>query len=175
MPKGLKRYYGRGHLHFITFSCYGRRPLLRAVRAKNLFLKELARVRRQYAFGLVGYVLMPEHVHLLVSEPKKGTPSTVLQMLKQRVSRKMRQKKTGHGIAQVRLPFLEAEESLPRFWQARFYDFNVYTERKRREKLDYMHGNPVTRKLVRRPQDWPWSSYLFYEKGEAGLITIDPV
>ena len=54
MPKGLKRYYGRGHLHFITFSCYGRRPLLRAVRAKNLFLKELARVRREYAFALVG-------------------------------------------------------------------------------------------------------------------------
>ena len=108
MPKGLKRYYGRGHLHFITFSCYGRRPLLRAVGAKNLFLKELARVRREYAFGLVGYVVMPEHVHLLVSEPKKGTPSTVLQMLKQRVSRKMRQKKRGYGISQVRLPFLEA-------------------------------------------------------------------
>ncbi len=106
MPKGLKRYYGRGHLHFITFSCYGRRPLLRAVRAKNLFLKELARVRREYAFALVGYVVMPEHVHLLVSEPKKGTPSTVLQMLKQRVSRKMRQKKTGYGIAQVRFHFL---------------------------------------------------------------------
>ena len=97
MPKGLKRYYGRGHLHFITFSCYGRRPLLRAVRAKNLFLKELARVRREYAFALVGYVVMPEHVHLLVSEPKKRTPSTVLQMLKQRVSRKMRQKKTGYS------------------------------------------------------------------------------
>jgi putative transposase len=175
MPKGLKRYYGRGHLHFITFSCYGRRPLLRAAGAKNLFLKELARVRREYAFGLVGYVVMPEHVHLLVSEPKKGTPSTVLQMLKQRVSRKMRQKKRGYGIPQVRLPFLEAGEVLPQFWQSRFYDFNVYTERKRREKLDYMHGNPVTRKLVGRPQDWPWSSYLFYEKGEAGLITIDPV
>jgi len=141
----------------------------------SLFLKELARVRREYAFGLVGYVVMPEHVHLLVSEPKKGTPSTVLQMLKQRVSRKMRQKKRGYGISQVRLPFLEAGEVLPQFWQSRFYDFNVYTERKRREKLDYMHGNPVTRKLVRRPQDWPWSSYLFYEKGEAGLITIDPV
>jgi putative transposase len=96
-------------------------------------------------------------------------------MLKQRVSRKMRRKKRGYGISQVRLPFLEAGEVLPQFWQSRFYDFNVYTERKRREKLDYMHGNTVTRKLVRRPQDWPWSSYLFYEKGEAGLNTIDPV
>jgi REP element-mobilizing transposase RayT len=87
----------------------------------SLFLKELARVRREYAFALVGYVVMPEHVHLLVSEPKKGTPSTVLQMLKQRVSRKMRQKKRSCGIVQARLPFVEAEKRLPQFWQARFY------------------------------------------------------
>jgi len=127
MPKGLKRYYGRGHLHFITFSCYGRQPLLRAVRAKNLFLKELARVRREYAFALVGYVVMPEHVHLLVSEPKKGTPSTVLQMLKQRVSRKMRQKKTGYGIAQVRLPFFEAEV----FHSSGRRDFTISTSTRR--------------------------------------------
>jgi putative transposase len=86
MPKGLKRYYGQGHLHFVTFSCYRRLPLLGTKRARNLFIKELRRVRREYGFLLVGYVVMPNHVHLLMSEPKKGTPSTVLQMLKQRVS-----------------------------------------------------------------------------------------
>src|ERR1700738_4284531 len=90
MPKGLKRYYGRGHLHFVTFGCYRRLPLLRGVHAKNLFLKELARVRLEYNFALVGYVVMPEHVHLLLGEPQKGTPSTVLQMLTQRTSRKLR-------------------------------------------------------------------------------------
>jgi putative transposase len=118
---------------------------------------------------------MPEHVHLLLSEPKKGTPSTLLQMLKQRVSRKMRKRTTGNQRQPARLLFPELAENLRRFWQARFYDFNVYTERKKREKLDYMHNNPVTRKLVRRPQDWPWSSYLSYEKGEKGLISIDCV
>src|SRR6266849_9740492 len=109
MPKRLKRYYGRGELHFLTFSCYRRLPLLGTAHARTRFVKELARVRREYNFLLVGYVVMPNHVHLLISEPKKGTPSTVLQMLKQRVSRKMRQKKTGYGIAQLRLPFFEAE------------------------------------------------------------------
>ena len=93
MPKGLKRYYGRGHLHFLTFSCYRRLPLLATAQARQLFVRELARVRAEYGFLLVGYVVMPEHVHLLISEPKKGTPSTVLQMLKQRVSQKMRQKR----------------------------------------------------------------------------------
>src|SRR5712692_11223504 len=92
MPKGLKRYYGRGELHFVTFSCYGRLPLLGTARARNLFAKELGRVRKEYGFLLVGFVVMPNHVHLLIGEPKKATPSTVLQMLKQRVSRKMRKK-----------------------------------------------------------------------------------
>jgi putative transposase len=145
------------------------------VRGKDLFIQELSRVRREYRFTLVGYVLMPEHVHLLLGEPAKGTPSTVLQMLKQRVSHKLRKETTSRHKAQVPWPFAEIAENFPQFWQTRFYDFNVYSDRKKREKLDYMHRNPVTRKLVRRPQDWPWSSYLSYEKGEAGLIPIDPV
>jgi len=170
MTEGLKRYYGCGHLHFITFSCYRRLPFLQAVGAKDLFVAELCCVRREYEFALVGYVLMPEHVHLLFSEPAKGTPSTVLQMLKQRVSRKLR-----YEMAQAPLPVAEIAEKFRQFWQTRFYDFNVYSDSKKREKLDYMHRNPVARELVRRPQDWPWSSYLFYEKGEAGLIPIDPI
>ena len=174
MPAGLKRYYGKGDLHFITFSCYRRLPLLKTTRARNLFVKELARVRAATGFRLIGYVVMPEHVHLLISEPREGTPSTVLQKLKLGVARKLRKRKRACA-GQLRLPFAASREPLRAFWQARFYDFNVYTERKRREKLDYMHGNPVTRRLVQRPQDWPWSSYLSYEKGEAGLIPIDHI
>jgi putative transposase len=175
MTEGLKRYYGCGHLHFITFSCYCRLPFLQAVRVKDLFIKELSLVRREYEFALIGYVLMPEHVHLLLSEPAKGTPSTVLQMLKQRVSRKLR-KKTGDPHTElISLPAAEIADDYAQFWQKRFYDFNVYSDGKKCEKLDYMHCNPVTRELVRRPQDWPWSSYLLYEKGEVGLIPIDPV
>src|SRR6266581_8977092 len=84
------RHYGRGHLHFITFTCYRRLPLLRSVRARNVFVKLLSEVRDRYGFSLVGYVAMPEHIHLLISEPVKGTPSTVIQVLKQRVLRRLR-------------------------------------------------------------------------------------
>jgi len=175
MPKGLKRYYGRGHLHFLTFSCYRRLPLLKTARARHLFVRELARVRAKYEFLLVGYVVMPEHVHLLISEPKKGTPSTVLQMLKQRVLQKSRRKRRSVSPKQLRLAFPEQAESPRSFWQARFYDFNVHSAKKRREMLDYMHSNPVTRGLVRHPKDWSWSSWAFYTKGEAGLIGIDIV
>jgi REP-associated tyrosine transposase len=89
----LTRIYGRGHLHFITFSCYRCVPFLRSVRARNVFVQILGRVRDRYELSLVGYVVMPDHVHLLIGEPTRGTPSIVIQVLKQRVSRCLRRKK----------------------------------------------------------------------------------
>jgi len=175
MPKNLKRYYGRGDLHFITFSCYRRLPLLRTMRARNLFVRALGAIRERYKFLLVGYVVMPDHVHLLISEPPKSTPSVMLKALKQRVSRDLRRKKRKAANGQLALPFMNDGLGLPRFWQPRFYDFNVYSSYKVREKLQYMHGNPVKRGLVKNPSAWMWSSFLFYEKGQAGLITIDSV
>lgn len=173
MPVGLKRYYGQGHLHFITFSCYRRLPLLKAARARDVFVKELSKIRDEMGFHLIGYVVMPEHVHLLISEPKRGTPSTVLQKLKLRVARKLRKRRRAGSAAQLRLPFDEAGEPLRAFWQARFYDFNVYSLGKKKEKLNYMHANPVKRGLVSHPKDWPWSSWAFYRGGEVGLVRID--
>jgi putative transposase len=173
MPSGLKRYYGKEDLHFITFSCYRRLPLLKTARARDIFVHELDKVRGEMGFRLVGYVVMPEHVHLLMSEPKQGTPSSVLHKLKLRVSRKMRKRRRHRTAAQLRLPFAEWSEPPRAFWQARFYDFNVYSRGKMKEKLNYMHANPVIRKLVKHPWDWPWSSWSFYAKGEPGLIPID--
>jgi putative transposase len=175
MPKNLKRYYGRGDLHFLTFSCYRRLPLLGSARARNLFLRVLGKIRERCKFRLVGYVVMPDHVHLWMSEPPKVTPSVVLKVLKQRVARELRKKKRRVSTAQLRLPFASTGADLPRFWQPRFYDFNVYNRNKKREKLEYMHGNPVKRGLVKNPGAWMWSSFLFYEKGETGLVPIDPM
>jgi len=175
MPKGLKRYYGRGELHFLTFSCYRRLPLLGTAVARTRFVTELARVRREYHFLLAGHVVMPNHVHLLMSEPKKGSPSTVLQMLKQRVSRNMRKTKAPAPRGQLRMPFPRLVSELPHFWQPRFYDFNVYSAKKQKEKLDYMHANPVNRCLVKHPKDWPWSSWSFYFTADPGLIGMDAV
>ena len=175
MPKKLRRYYGRGDLHFLTFSCYRRLPLLGTVRARNVFVHALGKIRERYGFLLVGYVVMPDHVHLLISEPAKGTPYTVLQALKQRVSRDLRKRSHRRPEGQLRLAFSRGGEDLPRFWQPRFHDFNVHSAKKRREKVEYMHANPVKRGLVKNPGRWTWSSYLFYEKSEMGLVKIDTV
>jgi len=173
MRNPLQRYYGRGDLHFITFSCYRRRAYLGMARARNRFVKILGQVRSRYGFQLLGFVVMPEHVHMIISEPKKGTPSRVLQVLKQRVSRALRRGRPRNASAQLSLGFCTTEAEAPAFWQRRFYDFNVWSSGKLWEKLNYMHRNPVQRKLVSHPKDWPWSSWSHYEKGERGLIGID--
>jgi putative transposase len=118
-----------------------------------VFVAALARIRERYHFLLVGYVVMPEHVHLLISEGPKCTPSLVLKVLKQRVSRELRRQRRRVSAGQMGLPFKDGAAGLPRFWQPRFYDFNVYSAKKIREKLEYMHGNPVKRGLVGNPRE----------------------
>jgi REP-associated tyrosine transposase len=171
MKNRLERRYGHRHLHFITFSCYRRRRLLSSKRRRDLLLKILDQVRTRYQFVLVGYVVMPEHVHLLISEPKIGTPSTVMQVLKQRVSRALRRGRR-RNPNQLSL-WTEAPAAAEGFWQRRFYDFNVWSHKKKIEKLHYMHMNPVQRGLVEDPKLWPWSSYRFYQFREAGLCDPD--
>jgi putative transposase len=120
MPPRLHRYYGAGYLHFITFSCYQRRQLLGDRRRRDLFLKILEQVRRSYRFVVVGYVVMPEHVHLLLSEPERANPSVVVQVLKQRLAwRVLRERRKQERRLQCALWEAEGEEH---FWQRRFYD-----------------------------------------------------
>lgn len=166
MPEGLKRYYGTGHLHFITCSCYRRRKLLGTSRHRDAFARVLEEVREKFGFVIVGYVIMPEHFHLLMSEPKMGDPSKVMQVLKQRVARRLLRRRKSQ------LLLWEEEPEDRQFWQRRFYDFNVWSKKKRIEKLNYMHTNPVRRKLVTLPEHWAWSSYRAYAFGERGKVTV---
>jgi len=167
MPKGLKRYYGQDHLHFLTCSCYHRQPWLASASRRDLFLQILEETRQRYGFVVAGYVVMPEHIHLLLSEPERGTPSTIMQVVKQRFARRVLGKKRNR--LQTELWPATGE----RVWQRRFYDFNIWSARKRIEKLVYMHRNPVKRKLVEEPGQWRWSSYRSYAYREEGAVQIN--
>lgn len=151
MTRDLVRYQDAGHLHFVTFSCYGRRPCLGAPDARHLFEVAVETMRMRYQFLIVGYVVMPEHIHLLVSEPKRADLATAVQAIKLSVTVKRKQRP---------------------FWQARYYGFNVFTDSKRIEKLRYIHRNPVTRGLVAKPEDWEWSSFRHYQSGSTGTVSI---
>ena len=147
-------------------------PILGTAQRRSLFLELLEQVRRRYGFVVVGYVVMPEHFHLLISEPEKGTPSTVIQVLKQRFARKILKRLRARGDpAQGQLWDEVLAEG--QVWQRRFYDFVVWSHAKRLEKLRYIHRNPVKRGLVLEPEQWPWSSFRHYAYDEAGPVLVD--
>jgi len=153
MPTGLKRYQKTDQFHFLTFSCYHRQPFLSDPKSKDIFEIELEKVRKRYGLVVAGYVVMPEHVHLLVDEPCRGTLATALQVLKQVTSRRLK------------------PASCKQFWQTRYYDFNVST--KLTEKLRYIHRNPVKRGLAAQPEDYQWSSFDHYATGKIGIVEIE--
>ncbi len=146
MPWGLKRFQQSEQSHFVTFSCYHRRPLFTANTSRQTFEAALERIRDSFDLCVYGYVVMPEHVHLLTGEPRRGSLADALKSLKQGVSRRL---------------IGEAEH----FWQKRYYDFNIRNQRQFAEKLRYIHRNPVKRGLCGRPEDWEWSSFCQYARG----------
>jgi putative transposase len=146
------RYQQAGDFHFLTFSCYRRQAYLSSAEAMDLFEDALERVRQRYLFAVAGYVVMPEHVHLLVSEPKRCLLSKAIQAVKLSVTMRSAQRP---------------------FWQAHYYDFNVSSRGKFVEKLRYIHRNPVRRGLVEKPENWKWSSFRHYQTGMQGRVEIE--
>ncbi len=135
-------------------------------------MKVLEQVRQRYQFVVIGYVVRPEHFHLLISEPEKGNPSVVVQALKLGVVRRLLP--TSPQVREKRGSLRLFDDLFPkRLWQRRFYDFNVWSARKRIEKLRYIHRNPVKRGLVESPNQWRWSSFRSYAYGEAGPVIVN--
>jgi putative transposase len=158
----------------VTFCCYHRRRSLATDESRRIFESALERVRRSYRLQVYGYVVMLEHVHLLLSEPQaaplkpkaglngpptlgepqRDTLADALKSLKQGVSRRL---------------IGDAEH----FWQKRYYDFNIRNYAQFVEKLRYIHRNPVTAGLCERPEDWEWSSFRHYATGSEGRVEIE--
>jgi putative transposase len=154
VPWELKRFHESGQTHFVTFSCYHRRASFVEASAKSTFEAALERVRRSLDLRIYGYVVMPEHIHLLIGEPQRAMLAEALKSLKQGVSRRL---------------IGDAEH----FWQKRYYDFNIRNYRQFAEKLRYIHRNPVKRGLCERAEDWEWSSFCHYATGCAGPVEIE--
>jgi putative transposase len=151
MPTRLKRFHHSAQTHFC---CYRRRTLFLSEASKETFELAVKRVRRSFKLYIYGYVVMPEHVHLLLSEPERETVAEAIKSLKQGVSRRL---------------IGDAEH----IWQKRYYDFNIRNYSQFVEKLRYIHRNPVTRGLCARPEDWRWSSFLHYATGQEGRVEIE--
>ena len=160
MPDGLKRLHQSGQSHFLTFSCYHRLPQLAQMHMQDAFLIALEQMRRRFQIRVYGYVVMPEHVHLLLSEPAGEMLSKAVQMLKCKVS--VQARKAG-----------KREAGEQPFWQTRYFDHNVRNYEGLVTQLRYIHRNPVKRGLCVRPEDWPWSSFRARAPGEIGIVELE--
>jgi putative transposase len=202
MTGGLRRFHQSRQSHFLTFSCYRRHAKFSSAEICGLFLECLEAMRSRFAIRIYGYVIMPEHVHLLVSEPDHGTLADAMHFLKlsfakrrkaKLVARELRlsQSKVPEStvphstvphstVPQVRgrsvaanLGRTDVQSASTPFWQKRYYDRNVRDEDEFTVKLRYLHRNPVARGLVRNPADWKWSSFRHYALREKGPVEIE--
>ena len=177
----MRRYYSGNHLHFVTTSTYRRARVFDSDRFKRHLIATLAELRGELGFRILGYVLVPEHFHLLVWPSESANPSQIMQKLEGRVARhvlKILRQNRGKAwcarmLARFTLPASVHDEAHCRVWQRRFYDMNVWSEKKKLEKLDYMHNNPVKRGLVGHVGEWPWSSWRYYYLEDKSVIAMD--
>ena len=175
------RHFEPGQLQFITTSTYRRSRLFTCQRFGWTFVEALRQLRDETGFLLIGWVLMPDHFHLLIRpEPARDTVR-FMQELKKRsaqqiiatLARNQHQPRCRTLLARLRLPPTVHSDSYHRLWQRRYVPFNIFTEKKRIEKINYMHNNPVKRKLVVSPDQWPWSSFRFYFWNDSSVLTMD--
>ena len=159
MTRALKRLQESGQSHCITFSCYQRQQKLVDSRLCALFVERLEAMRGRFDLRVYGYVVMPEHVHLLVGEPERGMLCEAVHYLKlsfAKLSRRLRE-----------------DDEAGAFWQKRYYDRNIRCYRDFCEKLRYIHRNPVKRGLCAQPEQWRWSSFRHYASREFGVVEIE--
>jgi len=167
--KRIHHFDGEGHARELTFSCFQRQPLLANATACNWFFRGLTKARAKHPVHIWAFVVMPEHVHLLVWPSELKYPiSDFLESLKSSVSKRAR----NHRLRSN--PSLLAANEEFHFWQAGpGYDRNLDRPVSVWDAIDYIHLNPVRRGLCQRATDWPWSSAGIYTIGSPGPFPID--
>ncbi|MFQ5862919.1 MAG: transposase [Candidatus Brocadiales bacterium] len=167
------------NIHFITTSCYNRLSLFSSDKMKTTFIQSVKHIRNKYDFKLFGYIIMPEHIHLLLQTQKDKTVSDVMREIKQTCAfnalQILKTNNTKSTLEKLKRNTGRKTERKYNFWKPRFYDFNIYSEKKFKEKLDYCHKNPVTRGLVNDPSEWRFYSYRNYFLNDDSIISIDPL
>ncbi len=173
--KTCKRLNTPGDAHELTFSCFNQQPFFDKEDHCLQFIKSINRAREIHCFNLWAYVIMPEHVHLLIWPPSiKYSISDILTSIKLSVSKSViaKLKKLDSG----ELPLMRTtERNRPyRFWMAGgAYDRNMNTRKALLNSVNYIHNNPVRRGLIENPEDWKWSSYRAWNGMDDAVLEID--
>lgn len=173
--KKLLKFDDNSYVHFITTGTFKNLPYFRNEECCQVLLEELEFYSSKFEFTLPGYVIMPDHLHLLLwwdkTEKYGLSVSKIMQCIKGAAARRIISLKISGSLEHL----LQATSEIVRnnskshkrnikhrLWRRGFYDFNIYTEEKLAEKLNYIHHNPVKAGLVSEPGNYRWSSYKLY-------------
>ena len=175
--KRLRRIDEPGHAHALTWSCWRRRPFLDRDRSRGWVAEAIAKARAKHPFDVWAYVLMPEHLHLVVCPTAADYDTAAFcQSVKTSVARTAVPWVKNHAPAF--LPQMLDEQPngkrAYRFWQrGGGYDRNLTRAATVRAEIEYVHANPVRRGLCARPEEWAWSSAADYAGTGAGPLPLD--
>ena len=184
MPSNLRRYDVPGHVHFWTISCYRRLPFFMHEAVRAIVVEGLGMMKARFGICLIGYVVMPDHMHVIVYPHAQGADhpvpiSRLLHAFKKHVGFHgkgiLRNLWREHGRLWTRGLNEWAHGALgaQSIWTTRGHDFNIDRHETLLTKLDYCHKNPITRGLAERAEDWPWSSFRYYEMGDDSVLSMD--
>ena len=173
----LPRFHIEGHVYYITTVVYNRLRIFARPSFVMPLLDSLNFYRHSYEFKLLGYVIMPDHVHFIIWPSAKKAVEAFLRSFKEFTAKRIIQlaevEKTPNWVNAFRQAGAETRRSKNKVWQDSYWDENVFTGDFLKQKLQYMHNNPVRAGLVSQPEDYPYSSYRNYENDQEWLIQID--
>jgi REP-associated tyrosine transposase len=163
----LKHYDHDGRARFVTFCTHKRIPILTNNRFRKIILDSIQYICKTHQLSLLGYVIMPEHVHLVIIPPEKIKLGPMIGEIKRISSIKI------HDImietnSKFKDTMITKRDNIMKFtlWQRRCYDHNCRNDKSVWEMVNYCHNNPVKRGLVSRPEDWRWSSFKDYHDNQ---------
>jgi putative transposase len=176
--KICRRINDPGDAHYLTFSCYRHQPFLTEDCIRERLISALREACAKHVYGLWAYVIMPDHVHLMVKPQRTDyNVSTFLHSVKRSVAlfAIKHAKDDDDGIQIGRMTYVSPSgETNLRLWQpGGGYDRNIFSRQELWEKIDYMHANPVRRGLSENAADWKWSSAAQYYNASEGLLKLD--
>jgi putative transposase len=151
MPRGRYRLHESGQSHFITFCYYRRQPFFNNSRTHDLFPICLERMRRRFQLWVYGYVVMPEHVHLLLSEPEQHTLPDAIHFLKLSFTKRLRSQVSAQRKGANLGHRVEGS-----FWQKRYYDRNVRDNEEFIQELKYIHRRVARPALLSYGEKLKW-------------------
>jgi len=173
----LPRFHIKGHVYYVTTVVYDRLPIFKRPSFIIPLYDSLNFYRHKQEFKLLGYVVMPDHVHLIIWPSGTCTVSDIMRDYKKFTSTRLIRQAEVEGVEEWVVAFRsagrETGRSANKVWQDSFWDVNIYTERFLRQKLYYLHRNPVRAGLVDKPEEYVYSSYRNYVYDENWLIEID--